>query len=959
MPPRAVNKRATGTPGRAGSMPVVSPTSGSHRLVQPHLRELQATPASRRQYSYGSGPEPAPSRAERSLRRGQQLDLGHAVGSVLQRQDEEDAQTSKNVMPPPPRPQQDLERDELAGDADLFDAEADLAQQPPDDMSDDRSFITESELFDQATIGSSPKSIPTPALRRGPGRAGQQRPSALRYSEQPLPDQTPAVLEAATEALASEAPARSALQTAPILAPMSLQPTQSVLRNPQRNTAASRAATIHQGTDQASSGLARSRTQAVSPSKFSATQEVASNNNFASNYSDADDALQREIAASDSSDAADAAPPPRTSALFAKSASSQLGRKLQKPTSGRLGSLRQTARSASGSTVVLEAEEPSWLEYIRFQALWDWLMSIMDGFNDGLACTARRLLKLTREYGAQTLGFVVTSMLVLWAAIALSQSGAPGALWDAVPTSVPSGLSPWHGVKGLANSVGNLVHSIPLPSFSRDSDISDLWSREEEEDRTAADYLRQHKKDYSALKKATDFNDVALKKLQKVVPNVVHMELKDGKPVVAEQFWHAVRDLLRADGSFLNMDKEHGEFAVSSDKQWSAIATRLASDPTWTGKLNAGLEDVHSRVEDQVSVSWEAWVRDNEDKIASQLGSAIEQVNAAASGDKLDGVVKTLLEKHVQTDSTIVTREEFIRHLNNEFSGHRDQMRREMEELLPRFKGMLDEAVAVAKSQTPPAGMSRADVTNLVNDMIRKSLASISIEALARGKIHSHWSTDLSNQVNYFALGAGATIDGKRTSPIFDPHKKGFIKEKAYEKGLRGSRPLPPAAALTPWEEEGDCFCGARQQSDRGNPHDVSLSVQLGHQVIPQYIVLDHILPGATTDPGAMPKNIEIYAKYEDPELRGLALDFSAVFFPDGEKAWDYTPQNFGEEFVKIGQFVYEGAQANSGVQIHRLSDELVQMRAWTDQVVVRATDNYGAERHTCFYRVRMYGEKM
>jgi hypothetical protein len=124
MPPRAVNKRATGTPGRAGSVPVVPPTSSSHRLVQPHLRELQATPASRRQYSYGSGPEPAPSRAERSLRRGQQLDLGHAVGSVLQRQDQEDVQTSKRAMPPPPRPQQELERDELAGDADLFDAEA-------------------------------------------------------------------------------------------------------------------------------------------------------------------------------------------------------------------------------------------------------------------------------------------------------------------------------------------------------------------------------------------------------------------------------------------------------------------------------------------------------------------------------------------------------------------------------------------------------------------------------------------------------------------------------------------------------------------------------------------------------------------------------------------------------------------------------------------------------------------
>ena len=47
------------------------------------------------------------------------------------------------------------------------------------------------------------------------------------------------------------------------------------------------------------------------------------------------------------------------------------------------------------------------------------------------------------------------------------------------------------------------------------------------------------------------------------------------------------------------------------------------------------------------------------------------------------------------------------------------------------------------------------------------------------------------------------------------------------------------------------------------------------------------------------------------------------------------------------------------GKYLYRFSEELEIMKAATENIVVRAVSNYGAEKHTCFYRLRLYGEKV
>ena len=115
MPPQARGRRGA----RISSQETLidsRPSAASSGLQKPNLPRLAGTPASRRQYTYGSGVEPPPARPGRGLRTDQAVDLGNAVDKVLSRHEREDEDVSRRKMPPPARPD-DMEEDELAGDS--------------------------------------------------------------------------------------------------------------------------------------------------------------------------------------------------------------------------------------------------------------------------------------------------------------------------------------------------------------------------------------------------------------------------------------------------------------------------------------------------------------------------------------------------------------------------------------------------------------------------------------------------------------------------------------------------------------------------------------------------------------------------------------------------------------------------------------------------------------------------
>ncbi|KAJ3476938.1 hypothetical protein NLG97_g8977 [Lecanicillium saksenae] len=521
----------------------------------------------------------------------------------------------------------------------------------------------------------------------------------------------------------------------------------------------------------------------------------------------------------------------------------------------------------------------------------------------------------------------------------------------------------WPDLTQIADKAQGLIPEFSWPTWSRSSSLPDLSHLDTDGLARLDEYLKQYQREFERIQEAGKLHDSSLRKLEAVVPKLVHVNLKDGKPVVAQEFYHALRDLLRRDGDFLTFEEKNGVYDIASEAHWKAIASRVTKDPAFTRQINMTVDSLEARVKESAASFWDSWIRNNDAKISEMLGSALDQVQNAGSQRDFDKRLQRIVKEHIDESnkhSSVVSREEFLRHLANEFATHRAEVRAELAELQPQLDNLVRQAAELAGKETPRS-MSKSEIVTLVHGMVNKAVADINLEAMARGQIHSHWDSVLRHQINYFGVGAGATIDMKHTSSNFEPPRdSNYVKQK----GIKGVEKPIPRAALEPWFEEGDCWCAARSVNHRGNPHGAILAVQLGYRIIPQHIVVEHIVAAATTDPDARPKEIEVYAEVEG-ELRDVVRDFSAVHFPDiypveeGQDGWNVSPAKFEDRFVKIAQFVYEDIQHHDGVQVHRLSDELLNLGVATDHVIVRAVSNYGAKTHTCFYRVRLYGHRV
>ncbi|KAL7925731.1 hypothetical protein ACQKWADRAFT_282841 [Trichoderma austrokoningii] len=567
--------------------------------------------------------------------------------------------------------------------------------------------------------------------------------------------------------------------------------------------------------------------------------------------------------------------------------------------------------------------------------------------------TVRRRLSVIGEALIYTVsGFSILMLAVVLSSIAIANLPS----LDELPViSVPSVSIPTPpGFGDLTSRIGNLIPSISWPSRSAWDEFPGLEELRGDKYAEFEGLINQVLRDLRLMKGAGKLHESSIEKLNTVVPKMVHMTLKDGKPVITQEFWHAMRDLIEKDGSFPMLNKNGNNYEPSAEKQWKDIAAWVAGRPEISSKIN----EANDAVARKLPHMWEAWAGDNQRRVEKTLRPILDKMKITGSlSDKdLDKRLDQIIKKHVEStksDSTVVTREYFLQYLKNEFAAHWTEMKAEINELQPRLEQQIRDSLELAKKDDS-SSLTRTEVTKLVDRSIRKAVADLNLEAMAKGQIRAHWDADLKNQVNYFGVGAGAIVDAKQTSTTFKPDAK-YLNDK----GLKGgSEPFPPIEALLPWHDDGDCWCAAREVNKRGNPHGAKLSVIMGHSIIPQHLVVEHILPGATTNPGARPRQIEVYIKVEDRAVRERLLDFAAAQYPEDQYDWNYTPADLPFQFVKVSQFVYEGAELHDGVHVHRLSSELVALCAETDHVIVRAVSNYGAPNHTCFYRVRLYGYK-
>lgn len=201
-------------------------------------------------------------------------------------------------------------------------------------------------------------------------------------------------------------------------------------------------------------------------------------------------------------------------------------------------------------------------------------------------------------------------------------------------------------------------------------------------------------------------------------------------------------------------------------------------------------------------------------------------------------------------------------------------------------------------------------------------------------------------QVNFFSTGLGAVVDPYLSSPT-KKREITFLQRGVISFfGLDLRKPLPPVAALEPWDDIGDCWCAP---PGRGK---AQLAVLLPRTIYPTAITVEHIQPEATLDIAAAPKDMELWVQIPDEDTREAVANAAFPLLGDV-----IDPGNsIGPTYVRVGTWQYSIHVPNH-VQTFTMAVDLEHFNAKVEKVVVRAATNWGGQDYTCFYRLRLHGK--
>lgn len=483
-----------------------------------------------------------------------------------------------------------------------------------------------------------------------------------------------------------------------------------------------------------------------------------------------------------------------------------------------------------------------------------------------------------------------------------------------------------------------------------------------------------------------DFLAEATYQMRRVLPELIAVKVDrvSDKWSIEDAFWHALDEQMKHGGlmySLLTLENSEDGIYTISDPHWGAIRQRiendgmLISDRPAVGVSEIALSDeIITYVDQSVSRAWEDWIKKNGDKIKRAIG-IVEEPDPSPLHQDLYGDVERAVSQRMKDlgfDDKIITREEFIEEIHHRSNQYAAQIRTEMDMIQERLGRALEIAEKAKESADVPPGMSRAEAKEMIDEVVQRSIGDAQLEAIAKGNIKSYLDTELPRRKNYFSTIRGALIDRALTSFSYgyadivterdEAQTRGWLsswlnsdeKNVFREGGKDSGVTFKAAMALEKWEEDGECWCAALGDADSLSATAI-LSIMTADTVVPQHLVVEHIASSGSFDPDAMPRDIEVWIRAPTDKRRRILEHWSAQYWPEARRERGGLLPDRG--FVKVGEFTYENAGKGER-QVLRLSEDLVQFDAQTRQVIVRAKTNYGAADHTCFYRLRLFGEE-
>ncbi|KAL4795907.1 hypothetical protein BDV19DRAFT_398611 [Aspergillus venezuelensis] len=237
-------------------------------------------------------------------------------------------------------------------------------------------------------------------------------------------------------------------------------------------------------------------------------------------------------------------------------------------------------------------------------------------------------------------------------------------------------------------------------------------------------------------------------------------------------------------------------------------------------------------------------------------------------------------------------------------------------------------------------------------------------------------------KTNFLSIGHGIIIDPYMTSPSAGRQLTWLQEFYLWLAGDKHLRPQPPLAALTPWEDFGECWCSAPRAGMS------QIGILLGRRIIPEDIIVEHLPKAATIRPEVAPQEMELWARYRyvgknaKPNRSGwssmfrsypesiagqdaLAPDRKIVRGPVMEAlrlTWRGEPDSafsddglLGPDFYRIGKWTYD-IHDKTHVQRFPVTAFLDTDELRVDKVVFRVKSNWGGNE-TCIYRLKLHGK--